>query len=380
MIVGCSRNDKELNMAKVQESIDKQVLLAKEYLSNGNKSQAISLLEGLEKNHPHDIKVISALGFAHKDSGDPILGAGYFEKLLTHSTASHEYRIFAAQAYIESKSYGEACRHYRSYLELFPNDRSTWKLLGKAYELDKNFVLALEAYLKIERLAISGQTEQDLLKLAELYQKVKNFEEAKSRCYAVLKRNQKSIPAQVRLLKIETQLENWHEAQKHLAKLETMPAEKVDPIFIASVRNVLAKKQEKGRHKKEDILSNVKMEKQKSAKDWHELFLVSMKNKDLAKAELAAQEAVKIEPNNIIYTFNHLKAIKAKGSDPILLEELKKAKVRFSNNADITLALAQTQHKIDGNLQNAKLSYEEFLKQAPNHTKSEHVKKLLTSL
>lgn len=372
---GCSRKDKVSNSVKIQKSIDQQVLLAKQYLSTGSKSQAISLLENLEMKYPKVIKVIEELGFAYKENGDAIKAAIYFEKLLNLSISAHEYRIFAAQSYIEGKSYDDACRNYKNYLEIFPNDRSTWKLLGKAYELDKNDVLALEAYLKAEELAIAAPSEKDVLKIAQLYQKVKKLEEAKFRYNAVLKRNPQSIEARVRLLKIEIQSENWSEVQKHLVKLETMPAQKVDPSFIASVKDVLIKKP-----KRENIASKVKTKEQKSARDWHELFILSMKNKDLINAELAAQEAVKIEPNNISYIFDYLKVIKAKGSDQILLEELKKAKMRFSNNADITLALAQTQYKIDGNLQNAKTSYEEFLQQAPNHTKSEQVKKILASL
>lgn len=374
--VGCSRQNKELRTVKAQESINKQVLLAKDYLSNGSKSQAISLLENLENKHPHHLNVIEALGFAHKENGNPSLAAIYFEKLLAHSTISHEYRIFAAQAYMENKAYNEASRHYKEYLDFFPNDRGTWKLLGKTYELDKSYDLAIQAYLNAERLATSDPTEKDLLKLAELYQKVKNPQEAKARCNVALNRNQESIAARVRLLKVEIQLQNWNEVQKHLAKLETMPKEKVDPQFIASTKNILIKRTQKN----DASLSNKKIENQKSAQDWHEKFLLSMKNRDFPQAKLAAQEAIKLEPNNIIYTFNYLKVLKAQGLDSLLLEELKKAKILFSNNVDITLALAQTQYKIDGNLQNARSSYEDFLNQAPNHPKSEQVKQLLTSL
>ncbi len=378
--VGCSRKDKELTKNKIQESIDKQVLLAKDYLANGNNSQAISLLESLEKKHPDALAVIETLGFIHKDSGNPTVAAGYFEKLINQSTPLHEYKIFAAQAYMEANVYCEACRNYKSYLENFPNDRSTWKLLSQAYELDKNDALALDAYLKVETLATSSLKEKDLLKIAHLYQKTNNYREAKSRYLLVLKHNPQSIEGRVRLLKLEIQTENWDEVQKHLAKLETLPSQKIDPTFIKSIKEILIKKPKSKNPQKEVIVSQAGKISGKSAKNWHEEFLGHMKKQDWASAEQAALEAQKLEPSNILYTLDHLKVVKAKGSDKVLLEELKKAKLQFSNNGDILLALAQTQHKIDGNLQNAKPFYEEFLQQAPNHAKSSQVKKLLTSL
>lgn len=370
--VGCSRKDKELT--KIQE-INKQVLLAKEYLANGNNSQAISLLESLEKKHPTDLTILEALGFVHQESGNPLLAASYFEKLLKNSTSSHEYHIFAAQAYMEAKVYCDACKNFKTYLDVFPNDRSTWKLLSQAYELDKKDSLALDAYLQVEKLALSKLKEKDLLKIAHLHQKSKQFKEAQSRYLEILKNNPKSIEGHVRLLKLEIQSENWNEVQKYLTKLETFPSEKVDQTFIKSVKDILIKKP-KFNTKQEAILSQAPSN---SAKTWYEQFLSAMKSQDFINAELAAQEALKLEPDNITYTLALLKVIKAKGSDALLLEELKKAKARFSKNADIMLALAQAQHKIDGHIQNAKSLYEEFLQHAPNHAKSEQVKKLLTS-
>lgn len=361
--VGCSRNDKELTKIKVQESINKQVLLAKEYLTNGNNSQAISLLESIEKKYPTDLTILETLGFVHKESGNPILAATYFEKLVNQSESSPEYQIFAAQAYMDAKNYCEACRNFNSYLEVFPTDRSTWKLLSQAYELDKKDSLALDAYLHLEKLSPSKLKEKDLLKIAHLSQKSKKIKEAHSRYQQILKNNPKSLEARVKLLKLEIHLENWKEVQNHLTKLENLPSEKIDQAFIQSVKDILIKKPKSS----------------KSANHWHQQALASMKNKDWINAEIAAQEALKLEPDNILYTFNYLKIIKAKDSDTILLEELKKAKTRFSQNADIMLALAQTQHKIDGHMENAKPLYEEFLIKAPNHTKSEQVKKLLTA-
>lgn len=372
--VGCSRKDKELSKNKVQETIHKQVLLAKDYLANGNNSQAISLLENLEKKYPKDLTILETLGFIHKESGNPAIAATYFEKLVNQSTDCPEYRIFAAQAYMEAKAHCEASRNYKNYLEIFPNDRATWKLLSHSYELDKNFPLALDAYLQVEKLSLAKLKEKDFLKIAYLYQKSKKFKEAYGRYQNVLKNNPQSIEGRVRIMKLAIQGENWKEVQKHLTKLETLPTEKVDQGFIKSVKDILHTKSTA--KPQETLLSKTTP---KSSKNWHEEFLGYMKNQDWNNAELAAKEALNLEPDNVLYTLSYLKVIKSKGSDALLLEELKKAKTRFSMHPDITLALAQAQHKIDGHFKNAKTLYEEFLQQAPNHTKSSQVKKLLSS-
>lgn len=410
---GCSRKTKQLSAIEIQETIDEQVSIAKEYLANGKNTQAINLLEDLLKQHPNMTNTIEALAFAHMDVGDPGLAAFYFEQIVKKAPTLHEYVIFAAQAYLEAKDYPQACRNYKAYLQSFPNDRSTWKALAKAYELDKKDVLALEAYLQAEQLTRSPSKEHDALKIARLYLKANNEHEAKTWYHLVLTRNPKSIEARTRLLKLELQSANWSEAQKHLSKLESLPANKVDPAFIKLAKDILLKKPsleatkksiaiaekktiqsdankyiKEGRELKNkgDFQKSIDSYKKalilnpKMANVWHELSLAYSGNKDLKEAEQSAMKAINIEPENLGYTFNHLKLIKTNSSDEIFLDELTKARDRFPNNADLTLTLAQTYHKKGNDNTNAKMYYEEFLQQAPNHAKSDQVKKLLSSL
>lgn len=408
----CSRKNKELSAIEIQESIDEQVTIAKEYLATGKNTQAISLLEDLLKQHPNMTNTIEALAFAHMDVGDPGLAAFYFEQIVKKVPTLHEYEIFAAQAYMEAKDYPQACRNYKTYLESFPNDRSTWKALAKAYELDKKETLALEAYLQAEQLTISPSNEQDALRIARLYLKTKNDQEAKTWYHLVLTHNPASMEARTKLLKLELQSANWPEAQKHLAKLESLPAGKVDPGLITLAKDILLKKPAPNTAKKSIATAETKPVKndantyfkegkeykakgefQKSihsykealalnprmANAWHELSLAYMGNKALKDAELSAKEAINIEPENLGYTFNYLKLVKSNGSKEILLGELNKAKERFPNNPDLTLTLAQAYHKSENDWVNAKKFYEEFLQLAPDHAKSEQVKKLLSA-
>lgn len=406
---GCTRKNKQLSAVEIQESINEQVAIAKEYLSNGNNTQAMGLLENLLKQYPNLTNIIEALAFAHMDIGDPGLAAFYFEQIVNKAPELHEYKIFAAQAYLEAKDYPQACRNYKNYLESFPNDRSTWKALARAYEHDKKDSLALEAYLQAEQLTLSPSTEQDALRIARLYLKTKNEQEAKTWYHLVLICNPKSMEARMRLLKLELQSENWSEAQKHLAKLESLPANKIDPAFIKLAKDILQKKPsgnikkslniasakndanvhfKEGKHLKNkgDLLKSIDSFKKaltlnpRMANAWYELSLAYMDNKSPKDAELSAKEAVSFEPENLGYTLNYLKIIKTTGSKEVLLKELNVAKKRFPNNAELTLALAQAYHKVENDAVNAKIFYEEFLKQSPNHAKSGQVIKLLSSL
>ncbi len=410
---GCSRKNKQLSAIEIQESINEQIIIAKEYLVCGKNNEAISLLEDLLKQYPNMTNTIEALAFAHMDGGDPGLAAFYFEQIVKKAPSLHEYEIFAAQAYLDAKDYPQACRNYKNYLQSYPNDRSTWKALAKTYELDKKEALALDAYLRAEELTLSPSSEQDALKIARLCLKTKNDHEAKTWYHLVLTHNPLSVEARTRLLKIELQSGNWPEAQAHLNKLESLPTNKIDPGLITLAKDILLKKEplkntgksitttktnsikndtnsflKKGKEFKEkgDFQKSIHHYKEalslnpKIANAWHELSLAYIGHKALKEAEASAKEAVNIEPENLSYRFNYLKIIKTNDSDEVLFRELDEARKHFPNNPEFTLGLAQAYHKKRNDLTNAKKFYEEFLKEAPNHVKTEQVRKLLSSL
>lgn len=407
----CSRENPKLSALQIQESIDEQVSVAKEYLANEKNSQAISLLEDLLKQHPNTINIIEALAFAYIDYGDPSLAASYFEQIIKKAPTLHEYKIFAAQAYIDAKNFSQACRNYAHYLEFFPNDWMTWKALAKTYELDKQYAPALDAYIQAEHLTRSSSTEQDALKIARLCLRINNAQEAKTWYHLVLTHNPNSLEAQSRLLKLELQSENWPEAQKLLTKLESYPPNTVDPKLIELAKEILTAKPSSNTKKSTALASkssktdantylkegkehrkNKEFEKAiqsykkalslnpQSADAWHELSLTYLDSNKSKEAESSAKKSIDIEPDNFKYTSNHLKIVKANSPLEVLLEELNKAKERFPNNPDLTLTLAQAYHKTGLHNAHAKLFYEEFLQQAPDHPKNQQIRKILSSL
>lgn len=84
-------------------------------------------------------------------------------------------------------------------------------------------------------------------------------------------------------------------------------------------------------------------------------------------AEATALEAMRLEPRNIVYTFDYLKAVENSRSPERFLEELERAYTRIPNSPDLVLALARAYVEIDGNARNAVVYYRLFLEMAPNH-------------
>lgn len=412
----CTRKEKEFSTAQIEESITEQVAIAKEYLSEEKNSQAISLLEDLQQQYPENITLLEALAFAYIDNGDPGLAALYFEQIVKNDPILHEHRIFAAQAYVETKGYSDASRNYENFLEHFPNDRSTWKALAKVYEADKKDRKALEAYLKAEELTKYASSEEEALKIAQLSQKLGDPQEAKTWNHLALTQNPKSTEALSRLLKTAIQEEDWSNVSHYIKSLEEAPAEEQDKALLKLAKKLLSSPkivQEKkalvrknAKEKQQEALKEFKSYLAKANKHraegdfegsidfykkaldiskkpaiaWDGLSQAYFGNKDYANAEMAGQEAVRRKGDELGYTFNYLKAIKANGSTRKLITELRRAKGRFPHSADITLTLAKTYHKMANDTTRAKNYYKEFLKQSPQHPKSAQVEEILKSI
>ncbi|MEO0795110.1 MAG: tetratricopeptide repeat protein [Verrucomicrobiota bacterium] len=99
-----------------------------------------------------------------------------------------------------------------------------------------------------------------------------------------------------------------------------------------------------------------------------------------SEAELFASEAMRLDPNEVRYTLNYLRAIQRTLGREALMRELIRAKERFPNSPDVTLALGRAYEIFEGNTRNARFLYEEFLALAPTHPRAEDIRTKLRSL
>ncbi len=103
-------------------------------------------------------------------------------------------------------------------------------------------------------------------------------------------------------------------------------------------------------------------------------------SKQWPQAELYASEAKRLNPGDLRYTVNFLRAIQRTQSSERLMAEMIRAKERFPDSPDITLALARGYERLYNNRRNAIFLYQEFLTLAPAHPQAEDIRRHLQTI
>ncbi|WOO42213.1 tetratricopeptide repeat protein [Rubellicoccus peritrichatus] len=117
-----------------------------------------------------------------------------------------------------------------------------------------------------------------------------------------------------------------------------------------------------------------------SAPIYFELSRAYYKTESWPQSELYASEAMRRDPANLRYTVNFLRAIQKTQPRERLMAELIRAKERFPESSDVTLALARGYERIYNNRRNAIFLYEDFLNLAPAHPQADQVRQHLQTL
>lgn len=117
-----------------------------------------------------------------------------------------------------------------------------------------------------------------------------------------------------------------------------------------------------------------------SAPLYYELSRAYYQMQSWPQAELYAAEAQRRAPDNLRYAVNFLRAVQRAQPPERLMSELIRAKQRFPDSPDVTLALARGYERIYNNRRNAIFLYEDFLTLAPNHPQADGVRTRLAEL
>jgi tetratricopeptide (TPR) repeat protein len=135
---------------------------------------------------------------------------------------------------------------------------------------------------------------------------------------------------------------------------------------------------ENGQHTQaRDLLRKVLQVRPEEAEVWSTLSDAHFALEEYDWAETTALEAVRRDRDNVLYTLQFLRAAQRTMKPPQFLNELRKARIRFPNYPDITLAVARGYKNIARNYRNAAALYEEFLRQAPDHPQAEQARQEL---
>ncbi len=118
----------------------------------------------------------------------------------------------------------------------------------------------------------------------------------------------------------------------------------------------------------------------KPAEVWHELSDLLLKEEKNGLAEATAMEAVRREPQSVLYTMHYLRVAQETKNPDQFMEELIYAKKKIPGSPDITLALARGYKSIRNSYREATALYREFLEKAPNHPERSKAQTELDSL
>ena len=105
----------------------------------------------------------------------------------------------------------------------------------------------------------------------------------------------------------------------------------------------------------------------KPAEIWHELSGLLLEDGQTGLAEATAMEAVRREPQSILYTMHYLRVAQTTKEPEAFLQEIMDAKQKIPDSPDIILTLARGYKAIDHNYRDAAILYRQFLDIAPSH-------------
>lgn len=95
---------------------------------------------------------------------------------------------------------------------------------------------------------------------------------------------------------------------------------------------------------------------------WRELSNAFLNQEQYRPARAAALEAIRRDPQNLVYIFQHLRVVQKTESPERFLQELQNTRRRFPRSPDVSLALARTYDKAFNDPSNSQFYYREFLR------------------
>jgi tetratricopeptide (TPR) repeat protein len=431
-LVGCRQNADD----RSGDNINERILRAKNYIADGQPKDAIKVLEeGMLGNVP---EISELLANTHRSIGDDELAAFYFEQTAGLSDLHYHCYLKAAEIYEKMKNYEQALLCYRLYLDILPEDNEVqikyadvliqggqkkkaleilihyveesveirnrvaalffdfgnyiqarnWYL--SALAVDKNNLSALGGLWKIDRLfgdwnallevgtkllALEEKFLEDI-SIQSVIDAIRIFQKTSNELKKVdLNFGKVALPIfTTDEIDASTLVVDGAMFREAAAEMSMTKQEK-----IAALRDLVEEARSRGDYE-EAILVLWKMLgiDGKNVGAWVELTECLQKANKYAIAEMAIQEAIKFEPENVNFYETYLDIVLCTHSSTDYVRLLKDVKHRFPTDPEIRLRWANVQEIYIDDAMGAKRSYEKFLKLAPSdHPEFLRVKHLL---
>ena len=139
--------------------------MANQRMSSGQTSEAISLLEELDRKYPGTESVLEALAFAHIQKNNPQRAAYYFSETANSANGNEQFFLYAAQALVEAGDPQAAAEAYGKFLQSFPESGTVWNTLAALRGDSGEPMLAKEAYRRGYELSPSGESALNVARI-----------------------------------------------------------------------------------------------------------------------------------------------------------------------------------------------------------------------
>lgn len=415
-----------------QASVEATVAAAKTELEKEDPKAAIRLLEEYIRKWGSDANVTETLARAYGQNQDDELAAFYFEQTASLSELKYYCYLDAAEHYEHLNDVDRACFCYLSYLKILPEDSEVQLKYANALLKKGDKKEALDRFVRYTK----GEAETQL-QIASLFLEWDNYTQARNAYLSILENDPNHFAALKGLWSVYSVLDDYEEMvkigeqlvslgrtnirgasitefikyhrifQQELRELNRsdfcafeIPVIEIKdipvPEELKKEKELLVKKktkQEQATRLKEAI---VKAKKQgnydqavenfwkllgingKNVQAWTELTECLEKSNKYSVAEMAIQEAMKLQPNNSDLRIKYLGIILRTQDTASYAKAVKEAKRQFPSNADIRLLWAKVQETYLGDANGARRSYKKFLQIAPQgHSEVNRVEHLL---
>jgi tetratricopeptide (TPR) repeat protein len=227
-LAACQKNNPAAEAAAQADQVTVALNAANQQLANGHTGQAIAALQTLHAANPNRADVTENVALAEAHAGQLPQAAALFIEAANHDPSRRPLLIYAAALEATLGNHPAAIQQYQAYLAFFPNDAPALRALARELRALNQAQPALDAYLQSLKYTPGNlPSPTDALAIAQLFFQLDNTTQADTWFRETLQLqpdDDTTNQAQLGLLSLAVQQQNWPAAQKIITALDLTPA------------------------------------------------------------------------------------------------------------------------------------------------------------
>lgn len=242
-LAACGENSQNRSTLDHEAEMKARLGTANHLMFAGQLDQALTKLETLHRDFPHDTEVIEALGFAYTKKQDYALAGFYFDHALKSDPTRTDIALYSGKAHLQAENWHFAANAYATYLQDHPNDFDAWKALAQANHKLGKIKPTLDAYLNAFSNPNNKPNAQEGNRIGTLFLRLKNHTQATEWFEYALAftppKPENQSQALLGLLEVAWQEENWHRAQELIDELDELAPQALEQSSLAYMRKAI---------------------------------------------------------------------------------------------------------------------------------------------